>query len=274
MLIKNRAALAALALALLPSTAHAHATAGNRSFPATLTVEDPGVSDEITLPQVSYFNHETTTSVEASKRITEDFGLSVEGAWLKQGSVSGFENFGVGGKYVFLKDAPHEFMMAAGVGAELGNTGAERVGAEDFTVITPQLFFGKGLGDLSAPWVRPFAVTGQAGLAMPLDGSQDRALEWGLTLQYSLPYMQQHVKDIGLSRPFSTVVPVVELAAETPFGGRTTGTIAPGVIFMGESVQLGLEALIPLNGGSGGATAQLHFYLDDIFPAALGKPLW
>ena len=49
----------------------------------------------------------------------------------------------------------------------------------------------------------------------------------------------------------------------------TTGTINPGILWAGQSVQLGIEAVIPVNGRSGsktGVIAQLHFYLDDIFP--------
>jgi hypothetical protein len=41
-------------------------------------------------------------------------------------------------------------------------------------------------------------------------------------------------------------------------------------------VQFGLEAVIPLNHASGhgvGVLAQLHFFLDDLFPQTLGRPL-
>ena len=40
-----------------------------------------------------------------------------------------------------------------------------RVGAERFSTITPQIFFGKGFGDLpeAVSWLKPFAITGQFG---------------------------------------------------------------------------------------------------------------
>jgi hypothetical protein len=41
-------------------------------------------------------------------------------------------------------------------------------------------------------------------------------------------------------------------------------------------MQFGLEAQIPLNNESGsgiGYLAQLHFYLDNIFPGSIGQPL-
>lgn len=55
-----------------------------------------------------------------------------------------------------------------------------------------------------------------------------------------------------------------------------TGTLNPGVLWPGKYVQLGLEAVIPLNHASGhgvGVLAQLHFFLDDLFPQSLGRPL-
>jgi hypothetical protein len=49
--------LATLAAVLAVSTtlARAHEIVGNRFFPATLTIDDPGVNDELALPTVSIF---------------------------------------------------------------------------------------------------------------------------------------------------------------------------------------------------------------------------
>src|SRR5262249_4046252 len=97
---------------------------------------------------------------------------------------------------------------------------------------------------------------------------------------YSLPYLQQHVKDVGLPQPLSQIVPVVEFAMETPLNGedqKTTGTINPGFIWSNESIQIGVEAVLPVNDASGdgvGARVQVHFFLDDILPGSLGRPIW
>ena len=48
----SRFAVAAIALSTLSQPAFAHAIAGVRVFPVTLTLDDPGVADEITLPQI------------------------------------------------------------------------------------------------------------------------------------------------------------------------------------------------------------------------------
>jgi hypothetical protein len=103
-------------------------------------------------------------------------------------------------------------------------------------------------------------------------------LQVGLAIEYSLPYLQSFVKDVGLPAPFDRVVPLVELSLEKPIdrgGGRWTGTVNPGLVWAGKYMQLGIEAVIPVNGAGGGTGVlmQLHFFLDDLFPRSLGRPL-
>jgi hypothetical protein len=105
-------------------------------------------------------------------------------------------------------------------------------------------------------------------------------LQYGFALEYSLIYLQEEVKDIGLRAPFDRLVPLTEFSFDTPLdrgqGGQTTGTINPGVIWSSKYAQFGVEAVIPINertGKSVGIIAQLHFYLDDLFPRSLGRPL-
>ena len=59
-------------------------------------------------------------------------------------------------------------------------------------------------------------------------------------------------------------------------GRATTGVVAPGVIWAGQYFQIGAEAIIRYGEGQGhgvGALLQLHFYLDDLFPNSIGRPL-
>src|SRR5206468_2118962 len=77
--------LTMFALALYgASPAAAHCFAGSRFFSAMLTTDDPCVADELSLPTISGFktgdlpaNRELDISAEFSKRITEDFGVSI-----------------------------------------------------------------------------------------------------------------------------------------------------------------------------------------------------
>jgi hypothetical protein len=70
------------------SYASAHCYVGARFFPATLATDDPCVADEMSLPTVTWSKTgdipagtEVDISVEISKRITEDFGVSIGDTW-------------------------------------------------------------------------------------------------------------------------------------------------------------------------------------------------
>src|ERR1700733_15817393 len=92
-----------IALASTPD-AFAHCFVGARFFPATLATDDPCVADEMSLPTVSWSKTadmppatEWDISVELSKRITENFGVSIGQTWtqIRQADgtlTSGFQN--------------------------------------------------------------------------------------------------------------------------------------------------------------------------------------
>jgi len=308
MSLPRRLLAAAALIALTATGAQAHGLIGKRFFPATLASDDPFVADELSLPTISHIKlrgddespptRDTTISAEFSKRLSRDFGFSLGGAYKildpDGGSqLTGFDNMEVSLKYVFFKSEEHETLISAGVSWDVGGTGSKKVGAESFDTVTPTLFFGKGFGDLpdSLDYVKPFALTGSIGLALPTrryneirtteaDGTvtSDReknitAVQWGFSFQYNLQYLQSYVRDVGLPQPFSRMIPIVELALETPTNdpktSRTTGTVNPGIIWFGKYIQLGLEAVVPINTASGknvGVLGQVHFYLDDILP--------
>ena len=296
------ASLIALASA---SDAFAHCFVGARFFPATLATDDPCVADEMSLPTVSWSRTadmppavEWDISGELSKRITENFGVSIGETWTQirqpDGSLTaGFQNLETTFQYQLLKDRSHEFALMAGLIVEWGNTGAINSGlGTSYSLLTPTLYFGKGFGELpdTLSWARPFAVTGQVGYEIPtssFDFTQNAFIPqqavYGASLQYSLPYLKSEVVDLQLPDFFNHLIPIVEASFSTPvannFGNpyTTTGTINPGVIWVGGSFQVGLEAVIPVNRESGsgvGALGQLHLYLDDMFPTTVGQPLF
>jgi hypothetical protein len=281
-----------------PAVAEAHGMAGKRFFPATLAIEDPFVADELSFPTFSIIKtpksgeepatRETELSVEFAKRLSPDLGLALGGAFLildpdGESTITGFDNLEVGLKYVLFKSDAREALLSVGLDWDVGGTGSRRVDAESFSTLTPALYFGKGLGDLpdALEWLKPVAVTGTFGVAFPTrarnaaDGERNPTVAaWGLSLQYNLQYLQSFVRDVGLPQPFSRMIPLVEFALQTPLdtrdSGRTTGTVNPGILWFGRYVQLGLEAVIPVNERTGkniGVLGQIHFYLDDIAPA-------
>jgi len=130
----------------------------------------------------------------------------------------------------------------------------------------------------SLKYAKPFAVTATFGVDLPTDAAPNN-LQWGIALEYSLPYLQEQVQDIGLPRPFRNMIPLVEFSMTSPLnrgGGLTTGTINPGVLYEAKYFQIGAEALIPVNSASGhnvGAIVQLEIFIDDIWPKTFGFPL-
>src|SRR5262249_57037385 len=147
------------------------------------------------------------------KRLSTTLGWSFGAAVIMEAprggpTIAGFDNMAVGLKYVFLKRAENELLLSGGFDVDVGGTGQERVGAEPFSTFTPSLFFGKGMGDLpeGVRFLKPFALTGALGLALPVR-TDPRVFQWGFTLQYSLQYLQSAVQDIGLPTPLNRVTP-------------------------------------------------------------------
>ena len=286
------AVAAAAALACSLSQAHAHAVCGDRAFPATLTMDDPGVGDELSLPTIQYApipdsaggGHTTTYGYEWDKTITEHFGLSISSDYQTQKSggatAYGWDNLDVGAKYQVLCSEANEFMASVGIDREFAGTGSKQVTAGSVSSTAPTLFAGKGLGDLPIGYFRPLAITAEAGYAFSdKPSTQPNEWDYAVSLQYSLPYLQQHVKDVGLPEPISHLVPLVELAFSSPTGQQTTGTISPGLMYEADTWQLGVEANIPANAATRasqgtGFIVQFHLFFDDIFPTTLGKPLF
>jgi hypothetical protein len=297
-------ALVLLFAAMSLTQATAHCFVGARFFPATLAIDDPCVADELSLPTVSYAHTGDINSApqwdisgELSKRITDDLGISIGDTWTQIRPTSGpklagFSDLETTLQYQLLKDDAHEFAMLLGLIVDWGGTGASNSGiGTPYSLYTPTFYFGQGFGDLpdSAGWLRAFALTGQVGYQMPTTSYEvaqsayiPQVLVYGASLQYSMPYLKSEVQDFQLPDFINHLVPIVEAQLATPvannFGNSfvTTGTINPGVIWVGSYFQVGLEAQVPVNRASGtgvGVLGQLHLYLDDMFPTTIGRPL-
>jgi hypothetical protein len=297
-------ALSLLFVALSAAEAMAHCFVGPRFFPATLATDDPCVADEMSVPTVAWAKTgdmppatEWDISVDLSKRITEDLGITVGDIWSNIHQPGGFTQAGFHNlettlQYQLLKDGPHELALLLGLIVDWGGTGAIQSGlAERWSTLTPTFYFGKGFGDLpdSFGWLRAFAVTGQVGYAFPTRNFDvdtgsfiPQVLVYGASIQYSMPYLKSEIHDYQLPDFINHLFPIVEAQFATPvsnnFGNSpiTTGTINPGVIWVGTYFQVGAEAVFPVNHASGtgvGFLGQLHLYLDDIFPTTIGRPL-
>jgi hypothetical protein len=302
------ASIAAFAFLLPTASAMAHGFAGERFFPATIQTDDPFVADEASLPTVTRNPTDVTgtesATIEAdiAKRLTPDIGITAQYEWnyfQPKGlpSHSGFGSLRTGQQYQLFVDAPHQAIGLLGLSETWGHTGSIVGGqADDHTTISPVFDFGKGFGDLpdSLTWLKPLAITGGLSVAFPLAVNGPGTLNQNVfnanfAIEYSLEYLQHHVVDLGLGAPFDRLIPLVEITSATPLnratilgstnnlGGATTGTISPGFIWAGRFYQIGAEMIIPFGEGQGhglGGVVQLHFFLDDLFPKTIGKPIF
>jgi len=280
-----------------PRAIMAHGFEGNRFFPPTIQTDDPFATDEFSFPNVQLFQdppspggyrtRELDYGAEFDKEIFPNFDLEFSDAFTtlnpKEGpSSNGFQNFTLGWKYELLQVPEHEFIFSVGTDWEIGGTGGKSIGSDSFSTFTPTLYAGKGFGDLpdSVPMLKPFAITGLVGEDVPTEAANPNALEWGIAVEYSLLYLEQYVKDTGMPHPFRDMIPLVELAMQSPEnrdGGTTTGTVNPGVLYESRYFQAGIEAVIPINKHSGeniGFVFNVNIFIDDLWPKIFGHPIF
>jgi hypothetical protein len=276
------------------SVAQAHVVCGDRVFPTTLTMDDPGVSDEFSLPTIvltpTPSGESNSYGYEWDKTITEDLGFAVNGDYVTQRgatqNLNGWDNITLTLKdqHPCIKRHPHEELAwSVGVIRLIPGTGSAQL--RDAGVIAsvgstaPTFYFGKGLGDLPAPYLRPLAITGEVGREFSDNPSAvPSAWNYAMSLQYSIPYLQQNVKAMHVSQFVARMTPLVEFALSSPDIGSPTGTIAPGILYDANTWQLGAEALVPATGATRqvqgtGFIIQFHMFLDAFYKSWFGKPM-
>ena len=286
---------------------------GDRFFPSTLATTVPTAADFYNPPYfVKLPDTATTPSTREidipttySRLVTKDLGVFFTETFriledANRGTRSGFDNLVIGAQYQLYTNPEYQFVFTVGGTAAIGGTGAPGI-ASSFSTLTPTLYIGKGFGDLpdSVAWLRPLTVTGTVAVAVPTDSTSlttttlptgattlsetinPKILQLGLALEYSLvTNMYTGANRTGTRYPEGWV-PLVEFTTATPLNGplagRTTGTVNPGVIWVSRYLQVGVEAIIPMDAHSGrdlGFRAQAHLYLPAIFPDWYGKPIF
>lgn len=292
---------AILPLAAAP-LAHAHAVAGDRVFVNTLLIDDPGVGDEANLPSFTISSPDGKSTVtdlnfEYDKTIFSNLGLGVGTDWnwiTADPDKNGKAHGGFGDPYVQLKYRwivlpEHEFMSSVQISQAFGRAGTTGINS-GYDTTTVSGFFGKGLGDVPVDFLRPFAITGELDYNMPNTGNASgyggiNTWSGGLTLQYSIPYLQAQVRDYNLPPILANLTPLMELgwtsaaasSAFRPTGNPTTFTLGTGAVWTGTDYAISTELLWPLNGAAGhglGVAGMFHLYFDDLLPNTLGRPLF
>jgi hypothetical protein len=281
----------------LSAVAAGHGFVGDRFFPPTITSDDPFAVDELSLPTFTAFNTpagggapESRTfdaGLEFDKEIFPHFAVGISDDYLSQTghggpSAHGWGNIELSAKYELFHNDDHEAIVSVGVVSDLGHSGNIDT-SDSFSTVEPTLYFGKGLGDLPASLsaVRPVGVTGTLGQSFTTSAAGANTFDWAFAVEYSLPYLQSEVHDVGLPHPISDLIPLTEFTFSTQENrdgrGHTTGTFNPGVLYENPYFQLGAEALIPVNHDSGahvGFVIQAWIFIDDLFPTIFGHPIF
>ena len=294
--MQRRGACAALALAVVTSVAGdvlAHGIVGERSFIEPFVTEDVNPKNEFVIARPEYdWGAEAKVfhyGFGVEKKLTDNLSLTLDSEWLhlsprdaEEESTSGFGNLGTTLKYSFFRSDPHEAIASFALEAEIP-TGSAEVGAERFVAFRPFFLYGKGFGDLpdGFDWLRPFAVQGDFGPEISTDHETTTSFVHNIALQYSIPYLQSSVNDIGLRWPLANLIPVVELNFEHGLKGEESGTTSaiatPGLVYMDGWVEVGVAGRFPLNDTAReevdpGIIFIVDLFIDDIFPWTRWQP--
>ncbi|MBV8612625.1 MAG: hypothetical protein JOY66_02485 [Acetobacteraceae bacterium] len=223
-------------------------------------------------------HNQTQLTGTYNKTITERLGIQFGDGLNWQGAGTTAQNFDVQLQYEAVLNQPHEFVLSLQVDHSLGSS--SRLPSSPAT--TPAVTFAKGLGDLPIGYWRPLAITGFAGYQFA-QGTHRNAVNSGLSVQYSIPYLLSKVANVNLPAFLSGMTPLTEVSYISPVGrGYGTGSklvVAPGVSYtQGAGWELGVEALIPATRAAGrgvGVIAQLVVQLDYLLPdSVFGRPLF
>jgi hypothetical protein len=278
---------------LTTGTAHAHGVVGERSFIEPFITEDVNPKNEFVIarPQWTQGSDAKTMSLGfgLEKKIADMTSITLEGEWDSvsplppdEPQTTGFNNLGITLKQAFFINPEHEAIVSAAVEAT-APVGSAAVGAEQDWSFKPFLLYGKGFGDLpkALRFLRPLAVQGDIGPEIGIDHARTTVLDYNFAWQYSIPYLQSSVYDLGWGWPFNDLIAVTEFNFEHGVHGEDSGQAryftTPGIVYMDRFVEIGVAGRFPLtaqahNEINWGVIGIVDLFIDDIFPFTKWQP--
>ena len=284
--------MACAACWLSASVAHAHGVVGDRSFIEPFITEDVNPKNEFVIarPQWAHGSDAKTFSLGfgLEKKIADRVSITLDSEWDSispnppdEPQVTGFNNLGITLKGAFYIDPEHEFILSAALEAT-APVGSASVAERDWS-FKPFLLCGKGFGDLphSLQYLRPLAVQCDGGVEIGIDRARTTILAYNMAWQYSIPYLQSFVRDIGLGWPFNDLIAVTEFNFEHGVHGEDSGQAryftTPGIVYMDRYVEVGVAGRFPMTGQAQreinwGVIGIVDLFIDDIFPITTWQP--
>ena len=213
---KTRVLAACAAVSAIAFQAQAHTIVGDRVFPATLTIDDPGVNDELALP--SLLLHAIGKSRRFARLVQLFAGLELREDDHRRSRRPDRQRTSTGRRTpapragptsrpnsnICLGRTPNPKRSCRWPSITTGPIPAARKAPRCRPVPFSTLTFNwsmaaRAFGDVQADWVKPFALTGEFTTNFPTtatnaDGSLNpTTISYGARLQYSLLYMNSHV---------------------------------------------------------------------------------
>jgi hypothetical protein len=271
-----------------------HGVVGDYVFLEPLITQDPTPANELDILQPSW--------VRSSDANTYSIGFSMEkvlylddqymprisagvgSSWthispFQDRAMEGFGNLTLFGKYALLYSLKHEFMLTIGTQLQLP-AGNKDIEEENHTSLGPLFLWEKGFGDLPnrpvLKYLRPFGIQSDFGYLPALGGHTNHHMFADAVIEYSLPYLSNNVRDIGLKWPLRNLFVFNEINYDqliTGPSGQTFPTLlaTPGIAYVSYHFELALGTQFVLNNASIPGThaavlGLLDIFYDSIFP--------
>lgn len=287
--------LLALAASLMtPVRAWAHGVVGDYTFLEPLVADDANPKNEFDIFKPSWYRtadgREFGLDFSMEKVLVRDhegnnlLSLEVGSAWQanspKDGPyLTGFNELELLPKMAVYTNPDHELRLSIAAHLTLP-TGNPSVQDQNHTQLGPEVLWAKGMGDLPdwsfIRYLRPFGIQGDYGYAPALGGATYHEMFADNVIEYSLPYLSNNVKDIGLRWPFRNMYLFSEFNYDQLVAGPPGQTfpdirITPGIAFMNHYLQLSIGTQLPLNNATVPAThaallGLVDIFIDDVFP--------
>jgi len=291
--------IVALALLLTLAVAHArsvwaHGVVGDYIFLEPLITQDPTPANEFDILAPSWVKSSdaNTYSIDFSlekilytdKDAVPRFSLGGGSSWSHSApfagrSNQGFDDLTLFGKYSFYYSLKHDFMLTIAAELQLP-TGNKSIEKQSHTSLGPVLLWEKAMGDLPnwavLKYFRPFGIQSDFGYLPALGGHTSHHMFADAVIEYSLPYLSNNVRDIGLKPPFRNLFLFNEINYDqliTGPSGETFPTLlaTPGIAYVGYRYELALGTQFALNNAARPGThaaivGLLDIFYDSIFP--------
>jgi hypothetical protein len=286
---------------LTAHTAFAHGTIGDYTFLEPIVADDANPKNEFDIVRPEFLRradgHEFSIGSFLEKVLVKApesysngapggglFSLEIGNEWIydkpKGGhSVNGFNELELLPKLAILTIPEHEFRLSIGLKLMIpvGNPSVE---SQQHTQLGPEFLWAKGFGDLPnyslIKYLRPFGIQGDYGYIPAVGGRTWHEMFADNVIEYSLPYLSDNVRDIGLRWPLRNLYLYTEFNYDQLITGPAQQTfpsvlITPGIAYMDYYIELSLATQLALNhaavpGNHAAVIGLVDLFIDDIFP--------